>query len=211
MRPSWEPAPSPRQWCARLGYDPASRAFQARANPSQLQARDWWSQSELNRRHPACRAGALPAELWPQIWVFVAMAGFSPATRGRTRYHTGSLRLGQNRTHAGLPVASFTTASPPENPHGHQLANAMRIEFMRRVRTRDGLVNRCLQPFGHASGIGEPGGNRTPACGFGDRRAAITLLAHLRSGDINNAFNAGDGAGGFLSARRMRIQSRTLT
>lgn len=25
----------------------------------------WWSQSELNRRHPACRAGTLPAELWP--------------------------------------------------------------------------------------------------------------------------------------------------
>ena len=25
----------------------------------------WWSQTESNRRHPACKAGALPAELWP--------------------------------------------------------------------------------------------------------------------------------------------------
>jgi hypothetical protein len=27
----------------------------------------WWSQSGSNRRHPACKAGALPAELWPQF------------------------------------------------------------------------------------------------------------------------------------------------
>ena len=25
----------------------------------------WWSQPESNRRPPACKAGALPAELWP--------------------------------------------------------------------------------------------------------------------------------------------------
>jgi hypothetical protein len=25
----------------------------------------WWSQSGSNRRPPACKAGALPAELWP--------------------------------------------------------------------------------------------------------------------------------------------------
>jgi hypothetical protein len=26
----------------------------------------WWSQTGSNRRPPACKAGALPAELWPQ-------------------------------------------------------------------------------------------------------------------------------------------------
>jgi hypothetical protein len=26
---------------------------------------NWWSQTGSNRRHPACKAGALPAELWP--------------------------------------------------------------------------------------------------------------------------------------------------
>ena len=26
----------------------------------------WWSLTDLNRRHPACKAGALPAELRPQ-------------------------------------------------------------------------------------------------------------------------------------------------
>ena len=29
------------------------------------QARCWWSQPGSNRRPPACKAGALPAELWP--------------------------------------------------------------------------------------------------------------------------------------------------
>ena len=28
----------------------------------------WWSQTGSNRRHPACKAGALPAELWPHCW-----------------------------------------------------------------------------------------------------------------------------------------------
>ena len=26
----------------------------------------WWSQTDSNRRHPACKAGALPTELWPR-------------------------------------------------------------------------------------------------------------------------------------------------
>ena len=30
-------------------------------------ARNWWSQAGSNRRPPACKAGALPAELWPQF------------------------------------------------------------------------------------------------------------------------------------------------
>jgi hypothetical protein len=28
---------------------------------------DWWSQTESNRRPPACKAGALPTELWPRF------------------------------------------------------------------------------------------------------------------------------------------------
>ena len=28
---------------------------------------EWWSQTESNRRHPACKAGALPTELWPHL------------------------------------------------------------------------------------------------------------------------------------------------
>ena len=30
------------------------------------ESEEWWSQSGSNRRPPACKAGALPAELWPR-------------------------------------------------------------------------------------------------------------------------------------------------
>ena len=35
----------------------------------------WWSQSGSNRRPPACKAGALPAELWP-LWLAYFVPGF---------------------------------------------------------------------------------------------------------------------------------------
>jgi hypothetical protein len=38
----------------------------------------WWSQSGSNRRPPACKAGALPAELWPRCSVLNS-AGRIPA------------------------------------------------------------------------------------------------------------------------------------
>lgn len=34
----------------------------------------WWSQTESNRRHPACKAGTLPTELWPQAISISAIA-----------------------------------------------------------------------------------------------------------------------------------------
>jgi hypothetical protein len=40
--------------------------------PSGLPSRSfkgWWSQTESNRRPPACKAGALPTELWPRAVV----------------------------------------------------------------------------------------------------------------------------------------------
>ena len=36
------------------------------ANRSGVGREGWWSQTGSNRRPPACKAGALPAELWPQ-------------------------------------------------------------------------------------------------------------------------------------------------
>src|SRR5262245_32768190 len=32
--------------------------------------RVWWSQTGSNRRPPACKAGALPTELWPRLVPF---------------------------------------------------------------------------------------------------------------------------------------------
>ena len=38
----------------------------------------WWSQAGSNRRPPACKAGALPAELWPHG--LVGLGGLEPPT-----------------------------------------------------------------------------------------------------------------------------------
>jgi hypothetical protein len=50
-------------------------------------SRKWWSQTESNRRHPACKAGALPTELWPRYfrlpavtWAMVGLDGLEPST-----------------------------------------------------------------------------------------------------------------------------------
>ena len=38
----------------------------------------WWSQAGSNRRPPACKAGALPAELWPRVWWVWEELNFRP-------------------------------------------------------------------------------------------------------------------------------------
>ena len=51
---------------------PASPLSGVRSNhlsyrPKSQSRTEWWSQSGSNRRPPACKAGALPAELWPRM------------------------------------------------------------------------------------------------------------------------------------------------
>ena len=48
-------------------------------------ASSWWSQTESNRRHPACKAGALPTELWPRSRRTVQSPGELSATRSQPR------------------------------------------------------------------------------------------------------------------------------
>src|SRR5690606_13588335 len=59
--------------CPTLPFEPSSHGLLASNRSTGAicprPARDaskWWSQTGSNRRHPACKAGALPAELWPQ-------------------------------------------------------------------------------------------------------------------------------------------------
>ena len=45
----------------------------------------WWRMSGSNRRPPACKAGALPAELIPQDRRVVGLVGFEPTTPALSR------------------------------------------------------------------------------------------------------------------------------
>jgi hypothetical protein len=44
----------------------------------------WWSQTGSNRRHPACKAGALPAELWPRTSRVGVRSRSRPSSRRRS-------------------------------------------------------------------------------------------------------------------------------
>ena len=48
--------------------DAGMRDIRAQAGRRPLaQMESWWSQTGSNRRPPACKAGALPTELWPRL------------------------------------------------------------------------------------------------------------------------------------------------
>ena len=52
----------------------------------------WWSQTGSNRRPPACKAGALPAELWPlNLHEFCASALWRSARTGRFIFQCAAL------------------------------------------------------------------------------------------------------------------------
>ena len=56
----------------------------------------WWSQTESNRRHPACKAGALPTELWPHSGIARRAVGdrrTSTSVVGPGRLELPTLRL----------------------------------------------------------------------------------------------------------------------
>ena len=52
----------------------AANLINPRSRYQTFRMKGWWSQTESNRRHPACKAGALPAELWPLTLRQVALA-----------------------------------------------------------------------------------------------------------------------------------------
>ena len=67
-----QPAPA-RSSIAEKQIQMHGRAFEVErapspnwlAKPKLRRSEGWWSQTESNRRPPACKAGALPTELWP--------------------------------------------------------------------------------------------------------------------------------------------------
>src|SRR5687767_3284621 len=52
-----------------------SPAIAGLASRSRESGEGWWSQSGSNRRPQACKASALPTELWPRCLPFASMVG----------------------------------------------------------------------------------------------------------------------------------------
>ena len=75
----------------------------------------WWRLAGSNRWPPACKAGALPAELNPQIFIFLFWSGgprtrFSSEKPRRLQQSTGLLPRAAFRVHFGLQT-SWTLSS----------------------------------------------------------------------------------------------------
>ena len=70
----------------------------------------WWSQAGSNRRPPACHAGALPAELWPQSLKFVCRV--REARAAMRRILSGSRPQVSSSFSIPSPMMSVTSGSP---------------------------------------------------------------------------------------------------
>ena len=69
-------------WRARIHFSRTRLA-------SRRRDRRWWSQTGSNRRPPACKAGALPTELWPLVGA--RPPSLKAATAGNLRCSKASL------------------------------------------------------------------------------------------------------------------------
>ena len=61
---------SERSYLFTMSDSASARALRSNGCTELLRERaepDWWSQTGSNRRPPACKAGALPTELWPRM------------------------------------------------------------------------------------------------------------------------------------------------
>ena len=73
------------------GKQPPTFALRTAAwQPLLLRSVGWWSQTGSNRRPPACKAGALPTELWPRQGSGI---GANPETGGPGWIRTTDLTL----------------------------------------------------------------------------------------------------------------------
>ena len=126
----------------------------------------WWSQSGSNRRPPACKAGALPTELWPP--------GSLPNER-RMR-HTDGVR-------GGL-VVGLGGFEPPTSP----LSGVRSNQLSYRPGARSSAQARDPELLGHqpawlalpAGARPVPRGDRREARAYGDFRRSSGGRRHSR-------------------------------
>jgi hypothetical protein len=79
--PQNHPRRSPLKQHCPLASQTLGFAHPARTDKVQF----WWRMTGSNRRPPACKAGALPAELIPRDRLMVGLVGFEPTTPALSR------------------------------------------------------------------------------------------------------------------------------
>ena len=91
----------------------------------------WWSQAGSNRRPPACKAGALPAELWPLSSPFLPQALLHSSSLGHVPVYTPSLILMRRAWNKYF----FATGNFPSHPSFSSVkAKTCDVYFDKRAR-----------------------------------------------------------------------------
>ena len=123
----------------------ASLFFSRFSLKQHIAPKNWWSQTGSNRRPPACKAGALPAELWPPDLSFFRPGPF-PFVSGRlhTRLYVPSLRKNEKVLDEKNPASAFLS--------GYYLAG------------RKYPSSRSFQPKPRAIFVNQDEGSRRLAC-----------------------------------------------
>ena len=93
----------------KVGADPPDRR-QACETFVFISGKCWWSQSGSNRRPQACKASALPTELWPLL----SPPAGEPVLVGREGVEPSTSRLSGVRSNH----LSYRPPSPPDDPMG---------------------------------------------------------------------------------------------
>ena len=77
-------------------------------------SRNWWRHGDSNPGHPACKAGALPTELYPQLRFSVKKGRHARRARFRSRrlaVYTSLVRCGPSRVPLSLPSGRDPTCA----------------------------------------------------------------------------------------------------
>ena len=132
--------------------------------------RRWWSQAGSNRRPPACKAGALPAELWPRSTGdeaaveratfarplrLVGLGGFEPPTSPLSGVRSNQLSY--------RPVVASSAPGGPEPLSRRRPALAGRLESAHEKRPGDNRRNR-VRDTAIDQAIRVDAASRCPAC-----------------------------------------------
>ena len=88
---------------------------------------DWWSQTGSNRRPPACKAGALPTELWPQGRKERASVALQ-APNAETLVGLGRLELPTSRLSSARSNQLSYKPLIPKEPAANQPSRALRAQ-----------------------------------------------------------------------------------
>ena len=135
--------------------------------------KEWWSQTGSNRRPPACKAGALPTELWP-LYLWPQSPAVASATLGYPRINSGAQsRLPQPQGASVVQRWAAALSRVSCEPQSGAAETIKKAEI--RQRAKGAMVGRggLEPPTSRLSGVRSNHLSYRPPSGIRDRSSGI--------------------------------------